>query len=359
MTLRILAVVMAAGVLAAGCSKPSDEQVDTTTAVPVSVEAARVETLTADLSVSGTIAPAPGADWVITAPAQGTIAELPKSEGQTVKTGDLLVRFDIPNLPADVASKKADVEQDRGKVATTQAAVTRLTGLVAEGIAAQRELQDATQAHVEAVATLQQAESAITASEALADRATVRARFDGVVAKRWHNPGDLVDGAQSDPILRVVNPAHLQAVAAVPLADLPRVAVGQDAKVTGPAGGDGEPATVFSKPAQVEAGSATADVRLTFGAVTHLPVGAAVKVDITAEKRPNALTVPAAAVVHDGDDTYVMVAGADNKAHKHEVKTGLVSAERVQILSGLAAGDQAIVRGQDSLPDNAAIQVVK
>jgi RND family efflux transporter MFP subunit len=187
----------------------------------------------------------------------------------------------------------------------------------------------------------------------------VRARFDGVVARRWHNPGDLVDGAQSDPILRVVDPAHLQVIAAVPLADLARVAIGQRARVTGPAGGDGDPATVFSKPAQVEAGSATADVRLTFDAATHLPVGAAVKVDITAETRPNVLTVPAAAVIRDGDETFVMVAGADNTAHKHPVKTGLVSAERVQILSGLAAGDQAIVRGQDGLPDHAAIQVVK
>lgn len=358
MTPRILTLVMLAGIVA-GCSKPADEQVETTTAVPVSVEAATVGTLTANLSVSGTIAPAPGADWVITAPAQGTIAELPKSEGQTVKAGDLLVRFDIPNLPADVAARKADVEQARGKVTTTQAAVTRLTGLVTEGIAAQKELQDATQAHVEAEAALAQAQSASTAAGALADRAAVRARFDGVVAKRWHNPGDLVDGAQSDPILRVVDPAHLQAVAAVPLADLPRVAIGQAAKVTGPAGGEGDSATVFSKPAQVETGSATADVRLTFDAPPRVPVGASVKVDITAEKRPNVLTVAAAAVVHDGDETFVMVAGADNKAHKHAVKTGLVSAERVQILSGLTAGDQAIVRGQAGLPDNAAIQVVK
>ena len=359
MTPRILAPILLAGVVAAGCGKPADEQVETTTAVPVSVEAAKVETLTANLSVSGTIAPAPGADWVITAPAQGTIAELPKSEGQTVKAGDLLVRFDIPSLAADVAARKADIEQARGKVMTTEAAMTRLAGLVKEGIAAQRDLQDATQAHVEAQAALAQAQSASTASDALAERGTVRARFDGVVAKRWHNPGDLVDGAQSDPILRVVNPGHLQVVAAVPLADLARVAVGQAAKVTGPAGGDGDAAMVSSKPAQVEAGSATADVRLTFDAPPHLPVGAAVKVDITAERKPNALTVSAAAVVHDGDDTFVMVAGADNKAHKHPVKTGLVSAERVQILSGLAAGDQAIVRGQDGLPDNAAIQVVK
>jgi multidrug efflux pump subunit AcrA (membrane-fusion protein) len=137
------------------------------------------------------------------------------------------------------------------------------------------------------------------------------------------------------------------------------VVVGRTARVTGPAGGDGEAATVLSKPAQVEAGSPTADVRLTFAAPTHLPINASVHIDILADERAHALTVPAAAVVRDGDETFVMVAGADNKAHKHAVKTGLMSLQRVEILSGVAAGDQTIVIGQDGLPDNAAIQIVK
>jgi RND family efflux transporter MFP subunit len=360
MTTRPLAaVVLASSLVAAGCSQPSVEQVETSTAVPVSIEAARIATVTALLAVGGTIAPAPGADWVITAPAQGTIAELPKAEGDVVHEGDLLVRFDIPNLPADVAARQADIAQAQGKVETTQAEVTRLTGLVAQKIAAEREVQEAKQAQVEAQSALQQAQSASKAALALADRATVRARFNGVVSKRWHNPGDLVDGAQSDPILRVINPAALQAIASVPLADLPRVAVGQAAHVLGPGAGDGEPATVVSKPAQVDAGSATADVRLRFASMTHLPVGAAIHVDIVAEQRANVLTVAAAAVVHDGDDTFVMVAGDDHKAHKHPVKTGLLSAERIEILSGLAPGDQAIIRGQEGLPDGAAIQVIK
>jgi RND family efflux transporter MFP subunit len=356
---RLLVVVLAGGLVAAACSEPALEQVETSTAVPVAVEAARVETLTAAVSVGGTIAPAPGADWVITAPAQGTIADLPKAEGDIVKAGDLLVRFDIPNLPADAAARKADIAQAEVRVDTARLAVTRLTGLVGQGIAAQRELQEAKQLQAEAETGLLQAQSASTAAAALADRMVVHARFTGVVAKRWHNPGDIVDASASDPILRVINPAALQAIASLPLADLPRITPGQHARVTGPAGGDGEAATVLSKPVQVEAGSAVADVRLSFASPTQLPVGAAVHIDIVTETHANALTVALSALVRDGDDTFVMVAGADTKAHKHPVKTGLRSADRVEILSGLAAGDSAIVRGQDSLPNGAAIQIVK
>ena len=75
----------------------------------------------------------------------------------------------------------------------------------------------------------------------------------------------------------------MQAIASLPVADLPRVTPGSTPRVTGPAGGDGEAATVLSKPAQVDPASATADVRLTFAQPTHLPVGAAVHIDIVTE----------------------------------------------------------------------------
>ena len=42
-------------------------------------------------------------------------------------------------------------------------------------------------------------------------RATVRATFDGVVAKRMHNPGDLVEATSGDPVLRIIDPRRLEA----------------------------------------------------------------------------------------------------------------------------------------------------
>ena len=66
----------------------------------------------------------------------------------------------------------------------------------------------------------------------MAGRATVRATFDGIVARRMHNPGDLVEATASDPVLRVIDPRRLEVVAAVPLADAPRVEVGAPAHLT-------------------------------------------------------------------------------------------------------------------------------
>ena len=68
----------------------------------------------------------------------------------------------------------------------------------------------------------------------LESRTVVRARFPGIVAKRGHNPGDMVEASAADVILRVVDPAQLQVVAAVAIADVPRVEVGNAVRILVP-----------------------------------------------------------------------------------------------------------------------------
>ncbi len=87
------------------------------------------------------------------------------------------------------------------------------------GVAARKEVEDADRAVADAQAALAQAEAARAAANLVAARSVVRATFDGVVAKRYHNPGDLVEPVSADPVLRVIDPRRLEVVASVPLAD--------------------------------------------------------------------------------------------------------------------------------------------
>ena len=354
------AIVLAGlGLVAAGCNSPAVENVATTAAVPVTVEAAKVDTLTATITASGVIAPAPGADWTISAPGPARITELPKFENDTVRVGDLLVRFDMPSLTAELAGKRAEVVQATARVTTARAQFTRKTGLHTQGVTPQSEVDAARQDLADAEAALAQAQSAATASQELSDRLVVRAKFDGVVVKRWHNPGEMVDASASDPILRVIDPRRLQVVAVVPMAALGRIVVGKAATVIGPAGGDGVAATVLTKPAQVDPASATADVRLAFAAPTPLPAGAVVQVEIVAEVRPNVVVVPTVSIVYEEGDIFVMVAGKDNRAHKYPVVLGFATHDFTEIKNGVTAGLLVIIRGQDGLPDGGTIQVKK
>jgi membrane fusion protein (multidrug efflux system) len=350
-----LAIGVTALALAAGCSKPTVEEVQTTAAAPVKTLTITPQAVEGVVAASGVVAAAPGADWVITAPEPARIVEMPRGEGDRVKPGDLLVRFEIPARTTEVAARRADVEQARARVDNAQASVKRLTTLFEHGVAAQKELEDAKRDLAEAQAAFTQAEAGTQAAAVLASRAIVRARFAGVIAKRAHNPGDMVEATSADVILRVVDPSKLQVVASVAIPDLTRVQVGKPARVIVPGADEPEAGKVLTRPAAVEPTGVSADVRIAFNAATHLAVGTPVRVEIVAEQRPQALAVPVDAIIHEDADAFVMVAGPDNKAHKRKVTLGLATPAVIEITGGLKSGEAVIVQGQQGLPDGAAI----
>jgi RND family efflux transporter MFP subunit len=236
---------------------------------------------------------------------------------------------------------------------TARANEQRIQLLYQRGIAARKELEDAERELTDAGAVVAAAKTARAAAGELAGRQSVRAPFAGVVAARGHNPGDLVDASAAEPILRLVDPSRLQIEAAVPLADLSRVVVGNPATVVGPGAFPPERATVLSRPAAVDPATAAATVRLTFAAPTQLPAGTPVQVEIQGQPDDGVVLVPAAALVQEGTQSYLFAVDAQAKAHRRPVRVGIVAGGQAEILSGVAPGEAVVVSGQNALPDGA------
>jgi RND family efflux transporter MFP subunit len=216
-------------------------------------------------------------------------------------------------------------------------------------------VEDANRAVADAQAALAQAQAALTAAQTVERRATVRATFDGVGAKRSHNPGDLVEAAASDPVLRIVDPDRLEIIAAIPLSDAARVQVGAPARmVSAPTGASDVELTVKSGATAVEPATATVPVRLGFVRSISIPVGAPVQIEIAAQEHRDVVIVPTTAIVREGDEAAVFVV-SDGKAHRVPVEIGLTDKANVEIVSGIAAGDSVIVEGQAGLPDGAPV----
>jgi RND family efflux transporter MFP subunit len=268
-----------------------------------------------------------------------------------------LVRFDIPGTAAELQRQQAEVGRAQAALDAAMAARNRARDLFERGVAARRDMEESTRAEAEAEALLAQARAALAAAQNIAARSVVRATFDGIIVKRLHNPGDLVEAAAGDQVLRVIDPRRLEVVASVPLADAPRVKAGAQARLTGLAPG-AEPVALktLSRPVAVDPGTATVPVRLAFTGPPNLPAGAPVQVEIEAEHHTGVLLVPTAAVLREAGETAVFVA-KDQKAHRHPVQVGLADGSQVEILGGLQPGDQVIVDGQAGLPDDTAIAI--
>jgi RND family efflux transporter MFP subunit len=352
---RAVPVLLACVVVASGCAREAPEEVVSTSAVPVSVATATVGLVRATIHVTGTVSPAPGAELVVIAPEAARIAEIPRAEGDRVARGDLLVRFEIPSMTADLESRRGDVVRARARIETARSARTRAHELFDRGVAARREVEDADRELADAEAALAQAAAAVSAAETVARREAVHATFDGVIATRSHNPGDLVEPSSSDPVLRVIDPARLGVEASVPLADVARVIVGARARLVGAPGGPAD-LRVASRAVAVDPATATAPVRLTFDRPTKLPAGTPVQVEIDADEHAGVVLVPASAIVREADATAVyLVEGS--KAIRHDVSIGASDGAHVEIRQGVKPGDRVIASAQAGLPDGAAISV--
>jgi len=351
-------LLILAAVFTGACSHEAAEEVESESVVPVITAPAATGNIRATITVTGMVTAAPGADQVVVAPQPARIAEIPKAEGERVRAGDLLVRFEIPELVADVATKRAEVARAQARIENARSAQTRAHDLFERGVAARKEMEDADRELADARAGLTEAQATLATSESSAARAIVRARFDGVVAKRFHNPGDLVDAAATDPVIRVVDPRRLEVTASVPIPDVPHIVVGAAAELRSSAGAPPIALKVISRPAAVDPGTASVPIRLAFAIPDVAPIGTPVQITINAEEHRNVILVPAAAVIREAEEAAVFIANGD-KAERRVVMVGLTDGDHSEIVSGVKAGEPVIVNGQAGLPDGATISVGK
>jgi RND family efflux transporter MFP subunit len=347
-------LLLAALAMLARCSHQTAEEVESETIVSVKATPASFGTIRGVARATGIVTPALGADLVVVAPEGARIAEIPHAAGDRVRRGDVLVRFELPNSAAEVERQQAEVVREQASLDNARAAQKRARELFDRGVAAGKEVENANRAVAEAEAMLIQARASLVAARAVASRAIVRATFDGIVANRLHNPGDLVEPTAGDPVLRVIDPRRLEVVASVALADSSRVEVGASALLTAPAIGRDTGLKVISRPAVVETGTATIPLRLGFTSPSNFAVGTPVEVEIEAEQHKDVVLVPAVAIVREGEETAVFVA-TGGKAQRRHVQTGITDGTHVEIVSGVKTGEMVVVDGQAGLPDGAAI----
>lgn len=342
----------------AACSRggSADEGQVSGEVINVTVQAVKTGTLRDVVRAGGMVVPSTVADFLVTASEPAEIVELPGNEGDKVQTGDVLVKLEIASITNQIATAQLELSDVSLKYEAAKANEEKLSKLFGQGFAARNQWEAARSSLALAEAAMNQARSRLDSAKALEGGTVIRARFPGVIVKKFHNRGELVAGGENDPIMRVIDPTKIQVAVQVPLDQAERIQQGQAATVQADVAS--EMATVAMKSAAAGAAAATLEVRLAFTAPTTLALDAIVQVEIVVEERPNVLIVPGGAVQRPQDEPpFVWVATENSQAAKREVRVGLSSNGQTQILSGVAAGDEVIVTGLSQLSEGAAISI--
>lgn len=202
------------------------------------------------------------------------------------------------------------------------------------------------------------AEGQMRAAEAQLSYSEIRSPIDGVVTDRPLYAGDLATANQ--PILTVMNLSRLIAKAHIPGAEAATLKVGNPAELM--IAGVDQPVkghVTLVSPA-LDPGSTTIEVWVEATKPDPaLKPGMTVQVAINSKTAKDAVVVPTGAVFVNADSgaNYVVLAGADQKAHWKTVQIGVKNSEQAQVLSGINAGDPIVTTNGYALPDGTKIKL--
>lgn len=279
--------------------------------------------------VVGTVLPRLQA--VLEAKVSGRITRLSAALGQSVKQGDVLVELATLEI-------QARLDQARAALRQAELDLNRTTRLHKQSAATQAELDAAQTRH-------QVAQAAVAEAEALAGYGRIAAPFDGVVARKLADEGDLA--MPGKPLLELEGRAGLRLVADVPGLLAPRIRPAAELAVRVDAIPEPLTGTVAEIAPAADPASRTVRVKVDLPAAPGLRAGQFGRLAVPVSET-TVLLVPPAARVRRGQLEILFVA-ADGKARMRLVRSGKQTPQGLEILSGLAPGETVVVEGAATL----------
>ena len=360
-----LIALVAAAVVWAVMREPAASAADPAAEAPqpalelASIDVARAEprVLTRRIPLSGSIAPIVQA--TVKAKVSGEVEAVTVREGQQVAAGDIIARIDTRNLQAQYERELAAVEKARADLDLATLNRDKNRRLLEERFISQNTYEATESAYAGSVANLKLAEAQARLAKINLEDATVRAPFDGTIARRLVEPGEKV--SPDSAIVALVDLRQMLLSAAVPAVEIPSVDVGQTARFK--FGGFGD--RVFEGKVQrispvTEEGSRAINVYIAVSNEDQaLKGGMFAQGTLQLSSTEPVLAVPQRALRYEASAPYVYTL-EDGKIARKAVTIGTqVEGEGyAEIRSGLVAGEQVIVADIGDRKPGAAAKVI-
>jgi RND family efflux transporter MFP subunit len=323
----------------------------------------------------------------------GYLSDVRVDIGDHVKAGQVLAVIDLPEMKQELAEARAQLESKRSSLesASRQLDHNKADVALQNALAKDREqlgegrqfISDRTLDQVHANADIAKADLGVAeanrelaANQVDVAAATVEkiktllaytqivAPFDGVVARRQVNRGDLVQAAtatrttpSAGSLFTVQRIDTIRVFCDVPENEVPHLHVG-DPAIVKPSGFDGEPfigkVTRFSLRLDPETRNMRTEIDLP-NPKERLYPGTYAEVSLEMNRRLDALTVPTAAVGSDADGNFVYTI-TDNRITRLAIKTGLTDDGRTEVTAGLAEETPVVAITKGAPPLRTAVQ---
>ena len=328
-----------------GCSNAVSEERRADAPVAVHVAQVAHEAVALPVSATGTLAPKDAAD--LSFKLGGVVARVLVHEGDRVRAGQLLAALELGDIDPAVARADAAAEKAERDHA-------RLARLHADSVVTLAQLQDAETA-------LRAARADLESARFNRRHATIVAASDGVVLRRFVEPGEVVNAGT--PVLGFGSDARGK-VLQVGLADrdFVRVRKGDAATVRFDAYPDRTfPGVVSQYAAAADAATGTYRVEVALRDAAALASGLIGRVEIQPQAAGAVALVPVESVLEaDGDRATVYVLSADGRrAQRRPVRLAFLVGSRAAIASGLEGVDQVVTEGAASLADGQVVEVLR
>jgi RND family efflux transporter MFP subunit len=370
----ILGVLAAGGAVLSSCSSSATPPAPVP-AVPVAT--VRYTSLENDLVLTAEFIPYQEVD--IMAKVAGYVKAINVDIGDHVRQNAILATLEVPEIQDDLAKAKAGEAAAEADVVTAQAAVRRdqAAASIAEisfqritdvatrdrGLVPRQEVDVAQSRDAEAAAQLESASSALTAAQdarveadseysramAMVQYATIRAPFTGVITKRYANTGSMIQAGissqtQAMPVVRLAQNNLLRLILPVPVSDVGGIRKGETVDVNVVSLGRTLKGTVTRYADSVQMSTRTMDTEVDVpNPDGSLIPGMYAEVHLHLAARPHVLSAPLDAVDGIGTSAEKAYLVRDGVVHLTSVTTGLQTATRIEIVSGLEAGDDVVV----------------
>jgi len=331
-------------------SKPQSTPVPALQAMQVAVAPVTRQDLCNEVTVPAEFHPYLQVD--LHAKVSGYVEQINVDIGDRVKAGQLLAKLEVPELKNELDRAMAAEQKAEADYKNAHLTYLRLVAVNQEhpNLVAQQELDTAEAKDRDTAAAIAGAKAEVERYQTLAAYTRITAPFDGVVTRRYADPGSLIQAGtasdtQSLPLVRLSDNYHLRLDFDVSVAYVKDVRVGDPVEVNVESMAGQVFSGVISRSTQkVEDATRTmtAEIEVPNPQLELVP-GMYATLRLKVQRRPLALAVPTEAVAVDKKAATVYVVNPDQQIEERTVKLGLETPSSYEVLSGLKEGDLVLI----------------